>query len=186
MGDFSMSNVKIFDPTTAVKNPNYNPSLPTGPTNFPYTRSPFPNNQIPSDRINPLLQSFLLKYMPQPNMTMMAGAADSNNYLDVRNENHIQDQGTFRVDHNFSNGDTLLARYSAGGENGFSPSSGMTSTTENLPGFGVNFNNLGQQAVGWGKHIFASHTAKTVSLALSRLSMDPTSQNFGTNYIDSA
>jgi len=37
---------------------------------------------------------------------MMAGAADSNNYLDVRTENHIQDQGTFRVDHNFSNGDT--------------------------------------------------------------------------------
>src|SRR4030088_1499808 len=89
-GDFSMSRVKIYDPTTAVKNPNYNPSLPTGPSNFPYTRSQFPNNQIPSDRINPLLESFLLKYVPQPNM-MMAGAADSNNYLDVRTENHIQD-----------------------------------------------------------------------------------------------
>jgi hypothetical protein len=185
MGDFSMSNVKIYDPTTAVKNPNYNPSLPTGPSNFPYTRSPFPNNQIPSNRINPLLQSFLLKYVPQPNM-MMAGAADSNNYLDVRNENHIQDQGTFRVDHNFSNGDTLLARYSAGGENGFSPSSGMTATTENLPGFGANFNNLSQQAVGSWNHIFASNRVNTVSLALSRLSMDRTSQNDGVNDIVSA
>src|SRR5882757_51616 len=144
MGDFSMSNVKIYDPTTAVKNPNYNPSLPTGPSNFPYTRSPFPNNQIPSNRINPLLQSFLLKYVPQPDM-MMAGVADSNNYLDVRNENHIQDQGTFRVDHNFSNGDTLFGRYSIGQENGFSPTSGMTSTTENLPGFGANFDNRSQQ-----------------------------------------
>jgi len=67
------------------------------------------------DRINPLLQSFLLKYVPQPNM-MMAGAADSNNYLDVRNENHIQDEGTFRVDHNFSNGDTFWIATSAGGE----------------------------------------------------------------------
>src|SRR6266850_81188 len=84
MGDFSMSNVKIYDPTTAVKNSNYNPSLPTGPSNFPYTRSQFPNNLIPSERINPLLESFLLKYVPQPNMMMMAGAADSNNYLDVR------------------------------------------------------------------------------------------------------
>jgi hypothetical protein len=186
MGDFSMSNVKIYDPTTAVKNPNFNPSLPTGPANFPYTRSQFLNNQIPTNRINPLLESFLLKYVPQPNMMMMAGAADSNNYLDVRNENHIQDQGTFRVDHNFSNGDTLLARYSAGGENGFSPSSGVTSTTENLPGFGVNFNNLSQQAVGSWSHIFASNKVNTVSLALSRLSMDRTSQNDGVNDIVTA
>jgi hypothetical protein len=182
-GDFSMSSVKIYDPTTAVKNPNYNPSLPTGPSNFPYTRSQFPNNQIPTGRINPLLESFLLKYLPQPNMMMMAGAADSNNYLDVRNENHIQDQGTFRVDHNFSNGDTVLARYSAGGENGFSPSSGMTATTENLPGFGVNFNNLSQQAVGSWNHIFTGDRVNTVSLALSRLSMDRTSQNDGVNDI---
>jgi hypothetical protein len=184
-GDFSMSNVKIYDPTTAVKNPNYNPNLPTGPSNFPYSRSQFSNNQIPSGRINPLLESFLLQYLPQPNMRM-AGAADSNNYLDVRTENHIQDQGTFRVDHNFSNGDTLLARYSAGGENGFSPSSGMTATTENLPGFGVNFNNLSQQAVGSWNHIFASNRVNTVSFALSRLSMDRTSQNDGTNDIVSA
>jgi hypothetical protein len=181
-GDFSMSSVKIYDPTTAVKNPNYNPSLPTGPSNFPYTRSQFQNNQIPSNRINPLLESFLLKYVPQPNM-MMAGAADSNNYLDVRNENHIQDQGTFRVDHNFSNGDTLLARYSAGSENGFSPSSGMTSTTENLPGFGVNFNNLSQQSVISWNHVFSTTKVNTFSVAVSRLSMDRTSQNDAVNDI---
>ena len=182
-GDFSKSSVKIYDPTTAVKNPNFNPNLPTGPNNFPYTRSQFPNNQIPTGRINPLLESFLMQYVPMPNMMMTAGAADSNNYLDVRNENHIQDQGTFRVDHNFSNGDTLLARYSAGGENGFSPSSGVTATTENLPGFGVNFNNLSQQAVGSWNHVLAPNKLNTVSLALSRLSMDRTSQNDSVNDI---
>src|SRR6266853_1670243 len=78
---------------------------------------------------------------------------------------------------NFSNGDTLLVRYSAGGENGFSPSSGMTSTTENLPGFGVNFNNLSEQAVGSWNHVFAGNRVNTVSLALSRLSMDRTRLN---------
>ena len=88
-------------------------------------------------------------------MMMMAGAADSNNYLDVRNENHIQDQGTVRVDHNFANSDTLFGRYSLGSENGFSPSSGVTSTTENLPGFGANFDNLSQQAVISWNHIFS-------------------------------
>jgi hypothetical protein len=183
MGDFSMSNVKIYDPTTAVKNPNYNPALPTGPANFPYTRTQFLNNQIPIGTINPLLESFLLKYVPQPNMMMMAGAADSNNYLDVRNENHFEDQGTFRLDHNFSNGDTLFARYSAGGDNGFSPSSGMTATTENLPGFGVNFDNLSQQSVISWNHVFSATSVNTFSFAVSRLSMDRTSQNDGVNDI---
>src|SRR6476661_3843944 len=35
-GDFSMSKIKVYDPTTAVANPNYNPALPVGPANFPY------------------------------------------------------------------------------------------------------------------------------------------------------
>ena len=182
-GDFSMSGVKIYDPTTAVPNPSYDPSKPTGPTNYPYTRAQFPNNQIPSDRINQQLEAFLLKYIPQPNMTMMGAGPDSNNYLDIRNETHVQHQGTMRVDHNFSNGDTLFGRYSIGLENGFSPSSGMTSTTENLPGFGANFDNRSQQAVISWNHIFTANKVNTASFAASRLSMDRTSQNDGVNNI---
>ena len=59
-GDFSMSSIKIYDPTTAVANPNYDPTKPTGPNNFPYTRGQFSNNQIPKDRINPNLEAFLM------------------------------------------------------------------------------------------------------------------------------
>jgi Carboxypeptidase regulatory-like domain len=183
LGDFSMSSVKIYDPTTAVANPAFDPTKPTGPANFPYTRSQFPNNMIPSDRINPLLTSFLLKHVPRPNMMMMAGAPDSNNYLDIRNELHVQDQGTVRVDHNFSNDDTIFGRYSIGTENGFSPSSGVTATTENLPGFGANFDNRSQQAVISWNHIFAPNKVNTGSFAVSRLSMDRTSQNDGVNDI---
>jgi hypothetical protein len=182
-GDFSMNNVKIYDPKTAVANPSFDPSKPTGPSNFPYTRSQFPGNVIPTDRINPLLEAFLMQYVPMPNMMMMSGAADSNNYLDVRNETHFQDQGTVRIDHNFSDGDTLFGRYSIGQENGFSPSSGMTSTTENLPGFGANFDNRSQQAVISWNHIFAANKVNTVSIAVSRLSMDRSSQNDAVNDI---
>ena len=182
-GDFSMSAVKIYDPTTAVPNPSYDPTKPTGPTNYPYTRAQFPGNQIPSDRIKPQLEAFLLKYIPQPNMTMVGAGADSNNYLDIRNETHIQHQGTMRIDHNFANGDTLFGRYSIGQENGFSPSSGVTSTTEDLPGFGANFDNRSQQAVISLNHIFAANKVNTASFAVSRLSMDRTSQNDGVNNI---
>jgi hypothetical protein len=182
-GDFSMSNAKIYDPTTAVANPNYDPTKPTGPNNYPYTRSQFLNNQIPSDRINPQLEAFLMQYLPMPNMTMMGSGADSNNYLDIRNETHRQDEGTVRVDHVFQHNDTVFGRYSVSAERGFSPSSGMTATTENLPGFGVNFDNLSQQAVATWNHAFSSSKLNTVSLAFSRLSMDRTSQNNGVNDI---
>ncbi|HEY1468412.1 MAG TPA: carboxypeptidase regulatory-like domain-containing protein [Candidatus Acidoferrum sp.] len=189
-GDFSMSGVNIYDPTTAVPNPNYNPKLPTGPSNYPYTRAQFPGNVIPADRINPKLEAFLLQYLPAPNMDTgmgmgmgMTSGADSNNYLDVRNETHLQNQGMARIDHVFSNSDTMFGRYSAGGENGFSPSGGMTSTTENLPGFGANFNNLSQQAVVSWNHVFSSNKLNTVSGAVSRLSMDHTSQNNNVNDI---
>ena len=183
-GNFSMSKAHIYDPTTAVANPNYDPTKPTGPNNFPYTRSQFPNNQIPSDRINQPLETFLMQYLPMPNMTMgMGSGVDSNNYLDIRNEKHSQDQGTARVDHVFEKNDTVFGRYSVGSERGFSPSSGMTSTTENLRGFGVNFDNLSQQAVATWNHAFSSSKLNTVSVAFSRLSMDRTSQNDGVNDI---
>jgi hypothetical protein len=177
MGDFSMSKAKIYDPTTAVPNPNYDPSLPTGSSNYPYTRSQFSNNQIPTDRINTQLEAFLMQYLPMPNMMMASTGADSNNYLDVRNETHFQNQGTVRVDHNFSNNDTIMGRYSASSEKGFSPSNGSTATTENLPGFGANFDNLSQQSVVSWTHVFSSNKLNTTSVALSRLSMDHTSQN---------
>ncbi len=182
-GNFSMNNAKIYDPTTAVANPNYDPTKPTGPGNHPYTRTQFPNNQIPIGRINPQLEAFLMQYLPMPNMTMMGSGVDSNNYLDIRNETHRQDEGTVRVDHVFQHNDTVFGRYSVSAERGFSPSSGMTSTTENLPGFGVNFDNLSQQAVATWNHALSSSKLNTVSLAFSRLSMDRTSQNDGVNNI---
>jgi len=182
-GDFSMSNTPIYDPTTAVANPNYNPNNPTGPNNYPYTRSQFPSNQIPSDRINPQLEAFLLQYVPAPNMMMTNSGVDSNNYLDIRNENHYQDQGTARVDHVFQNNDTIFGRYTVSAEHGFSPSSGVTSTTENLPGFGANFDNLSQQAVATWNHAFSSTRLNSLALAFSRLSMDRTSQNDRVNDI---
>src|SRR5215475_8573060 len=180
-GDFSMSGGKIYDPKTAVANPNYDPTKPTNASNFPYTRSQFTNNQIPIGRINPLLEAFLMSVVPMPNMDMMGSGQDSNNYLDIRNETHFQNQGTVRIDHNFANGDSLFGRYSIGGENGFSPSNGTTSTTENLPGFGANFDNLSQQAVISWNHIFTTEKVNTLSAAVSRLSMDHTSQNDDVN-----
>ncbi len=153
-------------------------------TIFPIRALSSPANIIPSDRINPLLEAFLMQYVPMPNMICpWPDGADSNNYLDIRNETHFQDQGTVRIDHNFANGDTLFGRYSIGDENGFSPSSGITATTENMPGFGANFDNRSQQAAISWNHIFAPNKVNTAPIAVSRLSMDRTSQNDNVNDI---
>jgi hypothetical protein len=188
-GDFSMSGVTIYDPNTTVTNPKYNPNLPVSAQNPQFTRQPFPDNKIPADRISPVATTMLKQYTPQPNlmmgmgggMTMMGqptvvGAGnDSNNYLDVRNEIHNTDQGTVRVDHQFSESNTAFVRYSAGGERGFMP--------ENLPGFGYLHNNLSQQGMGSYSHIFTPQVLNVATVAVSRLSMNHTTQSANVNDI---
>jgi len=188
-GDFSISGVTIYDPATTVANPNYNPALPVSKQNPQFTRQPFPDNIIPQSRLSPVAVTMLTKYVPQPNlmMGMMGGMTmmgqptvvgsgnDSNNYLDVRNEIHYTDQGTLRLDRQFNVSNTGFARYSAGGEHGFMP--------ENLPGFGYVHDNLSQQGMGSYSHIFTPSLLNVATVAVSRLSMNHTTESANKNDI---
>jgi hypothetical protein len=190
-GDFSQSGVDIYDPATTAPNPSFNPSLPVSKTNPQYVRQQFQYNGvlnvIPPDRISQAASIMLNKYTPQPNtmnmggMTMMGqptvvGAGnDANNYLDGRKERMTNDQGTFRVDHNFANGDSAFFRYSAGGEFGFMP--------QGLPGFGFYHDDLSQHGVLEWNHVFNSHMVNEASGAISRLSMMHTTQSANKNDI---
>jgi hypothetical protein len=188
-GDFSMSGVTIYDPNTTVANPNYNPSLPVTAQNPQFTRQAFPGNKIPVGRMSAVAQTMLKQYAPQPNLMMGMGSGmtmmgqptvvgsgnDSNNYLDVRNEIHYTDQGTIRVDQQFTAKDTGFARYSAGGEHGFMP--------ENLPGFGFLHDNLSQQGLGSYSHIFTPSLLNVATIAISRLSMNHTTESANKNDI---
>lgn len=177
-GDFSQSGVSIYNPSTAHPNPNYNPNLPTSPSNAPIIRDQFSYNGqanvIPPTEINSAASLFLANYSPLPNLPTVPGV-DSNNYLDVRNGLDVADQGMVRVDRVFANGDSAFLRYSLSGENGFTP--------QNLPGFGANYDNFSQQSVLSWNHIVSEDKVNTASLAVSRLSMNRTSQNDGTNNI---
>ncbi|HMK28261.1 MAG TPA: carboxypeptidase regulatory-like domain-containing protein [Terriglobales bacterium] len=182
-GDFSQSGVAIYNPFSAHPNPNFNPSKPISPSNPQIIRDPFPGNKIPQNLINPAAQSFMEKYVPHPNMdagmmptmammgqpTVVGSGLDSNNYMDVRNERHVTDQGTVRFDHVFTRGDTITARYSISAENGFTP--------QNLPGFGALHDNLSQNgSVSWNR-VISSRMLNIVSFTVSRLSMHRTSEN---------
>jgi Carboxypeptidase regulatory-like domain len=192
-GDFGMSGTTVYDPSTAHANPGYDPSKPISPGNSQILRDPFPNNQIPQDRINSTAQLFMQQYLPQPNvdmelgMSMPCGGAmmgqpgvinagtDCNNYIDTRNELHRTDQGTARVDHLFANGDSVYARVSLSGENGFMPI--------NLPGFGTYHDNFSQQgSVAWNR-ILTPQMVNVASLSVSRLAMSHTTESANVNDI---
>ncbi|HXI41095.1 MAG TPA: carboxypeptidase regulatory-like domain-containing protein [Bryobacteraceae bacterium] len=180
-GDFSASGTTIFNPFSAHPNPNYDPSKPITPANPQIVRDPFASNKIPVNLMSPVATTFLGKYTPRPNMTggmamdmmgqpaVVGAGQDSNNFMDVRDMRHVTDQGTLRIDRVFDRGDSLFGRYSIGGENGFTP--------QNLPGFGAMHDNLSQHLnVTWNR-IVTPNLLNTASFAISRLSMDRTSEN---------
>ena len=187
LGDFSMAGVTIFNPFSAHPNPNFDPTKPISKNNPQILRDPFPGNIIPANLINPVAMTFLQKYVPRPNadmgmgMTMMGqptvvGAGiDSNNFMDARNQQHVTDQGTVRVDHIFSRGDLLFGRYSASAESGFTP--------QNLPGFGAFHNNFSQHGmIAWNR-VLNPHAINMSSFTVSRLSMHRSSENNQSNDI---
>jgi hypothetical protein len=190
-GDFSQSGVNIYDPTTTQPNPSYNPSLPVSKANPQYIRQQFSYNGvlnvIPPNRLTQAASIMLNQYTPLPNtmnmggMTMMGqptvvGAGnDANNYLDMRNEHMTDDQGTVRIDHNFSNGDLAFFRYTAASEYGFMP--------EGLPGFGMYHDNFAQQGTLNWNHMISANLLNSAAIAVSRLAMSHTTESANTNNI---
>jgi hypothetical protein len=175
-GDFSQSGKNIFNPFSAH----------TGPSGGTI-RDAFPNNQIPQSLLNPAAAVMLGKYVPRPNTMDMGGmfmdgipsvvgaGNDANNFLDQRNDRNFTDQGTLRVDRIFDEGDSIGARFSAGAEHGFVP--------QNEPGFGLNHDNLSQQAdLAWTR-VFTPNLVNTAIVAYSRLSMTHFEENAFTNDI---
>ncbi len=191
-GDFSQSGVDIYDPASTQPNPSYNPALPVSKANPQVIRQQFEymgvKNVIPPSRLtNQAANIMLNKYTPQPNTmnmgsstmmgqpTVIGAGNDANNYLDTRNEHMTDDQGTIRVDHSFSNGDTAFFRYSGASEYGFMP--------EGLPGFGMYHDNLSQQGTLAWNRVLSTHMVNMASVAISRLAMMHTTESAGKNDI---
>lgn len=91
-GDFSGRNI-IYDPL------NIDPI--TG------ARIPFPNNRIPSNRIDPIARRFLDLYEPLPNRPL-SGAV---NYLDSTPNENTRDSLSGRLDHEFPDHSRIFGRY---------------------------------------------------------------------------
>ena len=131
-GDFSALSTKIYDPN----------SLHTA--NGVLVRDAFPGNMIPSGQISPVGQAVLGLY-PAPN----GRGTSSANALYTSSPTKVDDfdQFTVRVDHRFDDRNSLFGRYSFSKENRFDTFDSFCASANNVPGFGCNTLNGGQQAV---------------------------------------
>ena len=94
MGDFSSLGRPIYDPETTVR------------TESGITRQPFENNRIPADRIHTFAESVNQEIWPAPN-----NGSGALNYRAVAADADTVDQFNGRVDHRFSEADTIFGRY---------------------------------------------------------------------------
>ena len=205
-GDFTQSGINIYNPSSSHPNPEFDPSKPVSPSNPQVIRDQFQdhsvNNVIPANLISPVAQAFLLNHVPRPNADMMmdagtmpcgsammgaptvvGAATDCNNYVDVRNEYHVNNQGTIRIDHMFERGDSVTARYSLSGEHGFTPGEMVSGLGSLLPGFGSFHDNFSQQgSIAWNR-VINPRMLNTANITISRLAMHRSSENSDNNDI---
>ncbi len=105
-GDFSaLKNssgvpIVIYDPNTTVANPS----------GSGYVRTPFANNVIPTNRLDPVAQA-ALKILPQPNATPINAFAQTNNFYQINRNATDSNQYTVRIDHRFSDKNLLFGRF---------------------------------------------------------------------------
>jgi hypothetical protein len=96
---------QIFDPATTVTNPSFNAAQPSSALNPQFIRRPFANNQVPSNRFNPLVLPLINIQQPLPNRN-----DPDLNYLGVSGARLIDNQYSMRIDHRFSDSDNIYGR----------------------------------------------------------------------------
>ena len=111
----------------------------------PLTGQPFPNNQIPADRIDPVMKS-LIALFPEPNVTSGGRFPETNNYFRNGGAEDNNDSYDGRVDYTLSANDTIFGRYNYSNRFRF------------IPGY------LGGLADGsstsaWGRQYLKNHSA---------------------------
>ena len=96
------------EPTAAMRAGDLSAYLPKTAVKDPTTGAPFPNNQIPLNRISPLSSAVLNYFDPLPNYG--APGAIANNYEIAFPTPITSNQGDMRLDQNLTSKQTLFAR----------------------------------------------------------------------------
>ncbi len=132
-GDFSALSTIIYNPGSLHRN-----------AAGALVRDPFAGNVIPASQISQVGQNVLNLY-PNPNGV---GSSSANGlFTSSPTKRDDFDQFTVRLDHRFNEKNSLFGRYSFSKENRFDTFDSFCAGANNLPGYGCNTPNGGQQGV---------------------------------------
>lgn len=155
-------------PTAAQRTGDFSELLVSGEQlNNPTTGQPLPNNRIATSLIDPAT-AFFLKFIPDAN------TAQGTFYYNAPFTSNA-DQGNVRVDHRFSEADSLFARYSINNIDQYNPGS-----FPEVGGRGISLRT--QNAVLDETHIFSPTLINDLRLGYARMYRTDTPQGLGTNY----
>jgi hypothetical protein len=136
----------IFDPATTRSDPN-NPAQ--------FIRDPFPGNIIPPDRIDPIVKLYAQTFYPAPNRP-----GSASNLVNSRSGQLDTNQFTVRVDHRFSDKNTMFGRFSYSQNEQLNQTS--VTTVENT------LINAFRNAMISDTHVFSATTILDIKLAYHR------------------
>ena len=159
-------------PTAAMKTGNFSALLPNtiiyDPASFSINggtpvRTPFDGNKIPKSKINAVGQALANLY-PDPNGSIGAG---SGLFTSSPGKTDDFNQYSGRIDHRFTQNDSVFARYTFIKEDRFDTFDPFCSLT-NVPGFGCNTLNGGQNLVVSHIHLFGATRVNELRLGFNR------------------
>jgi hypothetical protein len=154
-GDFSGYRT-IYDPATTIINPDGSA-----------TRQPFPNNQIPASRFDPVAKK-LIDLSPLPNIPgSVAKSGVANNFLTNPGSPDDTDQFDVRVDHRFSASDSIFGRVSYSDQT-LTPPGAIPPPLDSASFSSGKFANYARSAVVTETHIFSPTVVNELRLGLNR------------------
>jgi hypothetical protein len=163
-GDFSALSTIIYDPSSLA------------PVNGVLTRSPFPGNIIPAGQISSVGRNLVNLY-PAPNGPGTSAANGLFTSSPTKTDDF--DQFTVRVDHRFNDNNTLFGRYSYSKENRFDTFDSFCANANNVPGFGCNTLNGGQQAIADYIRLLGPNKVNDARISFTRVRGGIFQQNLG-------
>ena len=155
-------------PTAAERAGDFSAS--TGAIIDPFTQQPFPNNQIPPERIDPI-GSALASYWPDPNLEGFP-----QNLVSTPVGDALINQTYGRLDHYLSSKNTVYLRYNLSHDRSLAP---FNDGNTNVPGFGSFVLNRGQNLALSETHFFSPRLIWEGRFGFNRLRREVLQQNVG-------
>jgi hypothetical protein len=145
----------LYDPLTTGPAPNY-------------ARIPFPNNQIPTTRESPFAK-YVWSVTPQP--TLNANPAETYNYALPSLNNTTQNTPTVRIDHHFSEKDSIFGRFSYSTYGLFRKynSGSQVPTTDDTWNFENDTNRYYNPTISWNHSFSPTFFVETLGIVSSDL-----------------